>query len=224
MVQKLTTNLTANDLGSSLNMLRYIVNNRIKNMVNTMLVVRVVAVNGDKIDVQTVVQDLDNNGTPIDNYLIPNVHYMNWQYGTNKLICKPAVGDVGVLIISKQDLSGLVKDGDSIAQTTGSFNIGDGVYIGGFEGMNGEATQFIEFDENVVNITGTGTITIKAPTVNVDATDATIKADNATIDSANIKLGGDGASKKIALDGDPVKSGATVVGNIVASSATTSSL
>ena len=45
-----------------------------------------------------------------------------------------------------------------------------------------------------------------------------------TIDSANIKLGGDGASKKIALDGDPVKSGATVVGNIVASSATTSSL
>lgn len=183
MVDKFTTNLTAKDLGSTLNMLRYIINNRIRNMVNTMMIVKVVAVNGEKIDVQNVIQELDNNGTPIENYIIPSVRYINWQYGVNKIICKPVVGDVGILLVSKQDTSGLIKDGASIAQTTGVFNIGDGIYIGGLEGMNGEASQFIEFGEDSIKVTGTGTITIEAPTVEVKATTAKVSATTANLEA-----------------------------------------
>ena len=221
MSQKLTTNLTAKDMGSTLNTIQYIVNSRIRNMVNTVLVVKVVAVNGDKIDVQNAIQDTDNNGTPIGNFTIPNVRYMKWQYGTNKIMGTPAVGDIGLLLVSKQDISGLVKDGDSVAQTKSAFNLGDGVYIGGLEGFNAEPTQYIKFDNDSVEIVGTGTIKIKAPTVNVEASStasvksatvnveatgtATVKGNNVVVEATtSLKLGGSSAANGVARIGDSV--------------------
>ena len=213
MSQKLTTNLTAKDMGSTLNTIQYIVNSRIRNMVNTVLVVKVVAVNGDKIDVQNAIQDTDNNGTPIGDFTIPNVRYMKWQYGTNKIMGTPAVGDIGLLLVSKQDISGLVKDGDSVAQTKSAFNLGDGVYIGGLEGFNAEPTQYIKFDADSVEIVGTGTIKIKAPTANVEATTvnveatgtATVKGNNVLVEATtSLKLGGSSAANGVARIGDSV--------------------
>lgn len=241
-MDKVITSVTPEDLASRVNSLQYIIYNMIDNTVKTTMIVRVVKVNGDRIDVQNVIQDLDNDGEPIDNFIIPSVRYLKWQYGKNCLDAVPEVGDVGLLLVSKQDTSGLVKNGKSIVQSGGIFNLGDGLYIGGLPGMNEPPTQFLQFRNDVIQLTGTGSITIKstgdsgsiivkAKTVNVDATDttitstnATVTATNTTLDSQNIKLGGASASKKIALDGDPVKSGATVVGNIVASSVTTSAL
>lgn len=226
-MERLTTNLTAKDIGNTLNMLRYIVNNRIKNMVNTILIVKVVAVNGDKIDVQNVIQDLDNNDRPIGNYTIPNVRYFNWQYGTNKIIGTPAVGDIGLLLVSKQDISGLTKDGESIAQTKSVFNVGDGIYFGGLEGINATPTQIVEFGADSLKIKSDKKVVIEAPTVEVTAsTSATVKAPTVTVDasskalvkSAAVYLGNEAGAKAIARDGDQVKSGSTVVGTIVASS------
>lgn len=235
---KYATSLSPMDIGSNLNALQYIIRGCIDNMVNTMLIVRVTAVNGDKIDVQTVISDLDNEDSPIGTYSIPSVRYIKWQYGTNAIIGTPKIGDIGILLISKQDTSGLVKTGESICQTKAVFNVGDGIYLGGLNGLNAAPTQFLEFADDSIKLTGTGTVTIEAPTVEVktttanikatdatiEATDTTIKATNATIDSSNIKLGGSSASKKIALDGDTVKNGNTVVGTIVASSVSTLAL
>ena len=221
---KYTTSLSAMDIGSDLNALQYIIRGCIDNMVNTLLVVRVTAVNGDKIDVQTVISDLDNDDSPIGTYSIPSVRYIKWQYGLNAIVGTPKVGDVGLLLVSKQDTSGLVKVGPSICQTKAVFNVGDGIYLGGLNGLNEAPTQFLEFGQDSVKLTGTGTITIEAPTVNIKTTTASVEATSATITSTDIKLGGSTATKKIALHGDQVKNGNTVVGTIVASSATTSAL
>lgn len=144
------------------------------------------------------------------------------QAGGNVIDLTPEVGDIGLLLVSKQDTSGLSKDSESVCQTQSVFNVGDGIYLGSIFGYNAEPTQYVKFENNKVTITGTSEIVIEAPKVNVKATtSATITTSKAIIDSSNILLGGDTAAKKIALDGDPVKSGNTVVGNIVASSTTT---
>jgi len=228
MGDRLVTDLTPKDLGSSLNSLQCFVDKRIRNSVNTVIIVKVIAVNGSKIDVQTVLKDLGRNGTSISNYTIPDVRYLTWQYGKNAITCVPSVGDVGLLLISKQDTSGLVKDGESICQTRGIFNPGDGIYIGGLEGMNQNATQFIHFEDDKIDITGTGTININAKAANIQSetavveatTSATVKSAKTVLDCANINLGGENG-KAVALHGDQVKSGSTVVGTIVASSTTT---
>lgn len=232
MAEKLTTNLTAKDIGSTLNLLQYVINNRIRNMVNTILVVKVVAVNGDKIDVQNAIQDLDNNNRPIENYLIPDVRYINWQYGKNKIIGTPAVGDIGLLLVSKQDISGLTKGAESIAQTRGVFNVGDGIYIGGLEGFNETPTQIVEFGSDSLKIKSDKKVVIEAPSVEVTASSSakvtaptvTVEASSkAVVKSSAVYLGDETGAKKIARDGDQVKSGSTVVGTIVATSSGTKS-
>lgn len=206
---KLKTSLTPKDIGSKLNSLKYMIRQSIKNTVNTILVVRVIAVKGEKIDVQTVIKDISNNDEFIDTYKIPSVRYIQWQSGKNSIVMPPKVGDIGLLLISKQDISGLIKEGDSVAQTQSLFNIGDGIYLGGIYGVNEEPTQFISFNDNEVNITGTGNLTINAT--------------NVTVNSENINLGGENGLA-IARHGDLVKNGNTVVGTIEATSIISKSL
>lgn len=164
------TSLKPADLGSNLNSLQYIIRNQVKDMVNTLLVVKVTAVYDNTIDVQTVLKDLSDSGQVIDTFTIPSVRYMRWQYGSNAIIAKPKVGDVGLLLISKQDLSGLTMAGLSVCQTNSAYNIGDGIYIGGLVGMNTPATQTITFEDNKITVTGTGEINLNATTANVNAT------------------------------------------------------
>ena len=231
MSEVLVTDLTSKDLGSDLNSLQFIINNRIRNYVNTIIIVKVIAVKEGKLDVQTVLKDLAKDGTAIDTYTIPDVRYLTWQYGQNAITCVPKVGDIGLLLVSKQDTSGLVKDGESLCQTRGVFNLGDGIYLGGLEGLNQVPTQFIHFEDDKIDITGTGTININAPTVNISTqtayveatTSATVKSAKTILDCADINLGGEGG-KAGALHGDQVKSGNTVVGTVVASSTTTKAI
>ena len=228
-MDKLTTSLTPMDIGCKLNSLQYIIYNMIVDTVNTICVVKVLAVNGDKVDVIPVMKRLSNDNEPIDNTTVKSVMYLKLQAGGNLIDLVPEVGDIGLLLVSKQDTSGLSKDAESVCQTKSVFNLGDGIYLGSIFGYNAEPTQYVKFENNKVTVKGTTEIvidapkvTVNAPTANVNAsTSATITTAKAVIDSTNILLGGDSATKKIALDGDPVKSGTTVVGNIVASSTTT---
>ena len=200
---KVTTSLTAEDLASRVNSLQYIIYNMIDNTVKTIMIVKVVKVNGDRIDVENVIQDLSNDGEPIGNYIIPSVRYLKWQYGKNCLDAVPEIGDIGLLLVSKQDTSGLNKEGESIVQSDGIFNLGSGIYIGGLFGMNQDPTQFIHFEDNKIDITGTGTININAPTVNVNTTTATIKATTSTIEATTVNLGGEGG-EAVARVGDSI--------------------
>lgn len=199
------TSFQPKDFGSELNALRFLMTSCIYDNVNTMLVVRVVAVNEETIDVQTVIGDIDINGGNLDTYQIKGVRYIQWQYGKNAIKAVPEIGDIGILVISQQDLSG-IKSGQAVYDS--HYNIGDGVYIGGLYGMNQEPTQFVEFKNDELNITGTGTINISAPTVNIK-------------DATAINLGDNGLP--IVRDGDQVLSGTTVIGTVKASSVITKS-
>lgn len=236
---------SAEDTLDDLNALMYIIRGQIENSVNTIDIVRVLNVNDDNtIDVIPVIKDINASREPIDEAPIYGVRYIRFQYGQNAITVAPKVNDVGLLLVCKKDIS--AYDSGMVA-TKIKYNPTNGIYLGGLCGANQTPTQYIHFEDDKIDIVGTGVININAPTVNVNATDTTITSTNTTvsttsasvtadtvsvsattsatvttakavIDCANINLGGEGG-KKIALDGDSV-----VRGKVVASSTTTSSL
>lgn len=206
MEQEAKISALPSDRLDDFNGLLYVISKAISNKVNTIELVRVTAVNGSKVNVIPALDKINMDGDRIPSSEIYSVNVFRYQAGENSVIINPEVGDIGLLLICKHDISnfeaGLVID-------NGEFNYGDGVYLGGVLGFNKQPTQFIEFES--------GGITVTTPA------DLTINAQSATINATEINLGGAGG-KKIALDGDPVKSGSTTVGTIQASSVTTKSL
>lgn len=191
------TSLKQKDVGDDLNALKYLIRKQVKNMVNTLLVVRVIAVNGERIDVETVMKDLADNGQLIDTYTITNVRYIRWQYGLNAIKASPKVGDIGLLLISQQDLSGMRKLGLCACQTVATYNVGSGIYIGGLPEMNNPATQSIEFSDDDITITGTGTVNLNTKgniTITSSEGNLTINATTATVNATTINLGGEGGA------------------------------
>lgn len=225
----ITQRYSVEALADDLSALTYIVNTLIDNRVNTVDIVRVVAVSIElgTVDVLPIIKNVNPDKEPIMEVPIYGIRYIRWQSGTNAIKIDPKIGDVGIILTCKKDISSVSV---GLVGNNSKYNPASSIYLGGIFGLNLPATQFVEFGENTINITGTGTITIEAPTVEVKTTTAKVTATTTdvtstttNITSETINLGGEGG-KKVALDGDVVKNGNTVVGNVVASSATTNAL
>lgn len=192
---------TEDVLVDDMSALLYIIRTQIESRVNTIDIVKVINVNGDNtIDVIPIIKGIDNEKNPIDEVPIYGVPYIKWQFGSNAIKAKPVVGDIGLFLICKKDTSSISA---GVVSNNSKFNTGNGIYLGGLNGFNSEPTQFIEFKDNEITITGTGTININATTANVNAT--------------MINLGGEGG-KPVARQGDNVVAGTTVIGQIQAGS------
>lgn len=177
------------------------------NKINTVELVKVQKINEDNtIDVIPIIKGANTNGEAVEQSTIYGIRYLMWQYGKNALKAIPKVGDIGLIVICKKDISNAES---GLVGSYRKFCPADGIYIGGILGLNAEPEQFIEF--------GNAGITITSPS------SLTINAQSATINATDINLGGVGG-KKIALDGDSVVAGTTIIGTIQASSATTKSL
>lgn len=210
---KLNSNPT--DYVDEYNGLIYIINAVISDRVRGAEIVKVIANNGDgTIDVLPIVKNVDAEENAIEETPIFNVKYMEWQYGINAFQAEPAIGDIGLLVVCTKDTKN-VKSG--IVGDLGTFELESGIYFGGIKGLNVPATQFIKMDESGIIITTPKTITVNAEeNVLVNVTG------KASVIAPEINLGIEGG-KAIALDGDEVMSGNTVIGTIKASSITTKS-
>lgn len=184
-----------NDLLDNYNSLIFVINQFIKNTINTVELVRVDLINDDgTIDVIPVVKRETADGTYAENGIIPNVKYIQYQAGTNAIIVKPQVGDIGLLLINKRDISNALG---GVVATNRMFNPCDGIYLGGVFGLNQQPEQILEFNENGISITSPTKLSINAPEVEVNASTSAI------ITSPLIELGGSGG-QGIARIGDSV--------------------
>lgn len=202
--------------------LQYIINSLINNRVNTCEVVKVVSVDAGKNEVAVIpiVKDVDAMGEAIEESIIYGIKYLRWQHGANAIIAVPEVGDVGMMLVSKRDIS---KIDAGIVDSRRKFNFADGIYIGCLCGFNKEPTQFIKFDANGIEITSPTAVAVNAPTASITTTgDTTITATgNATItgnaiaitgstvaiSGSAVSLGSGSTPKAVVLDGDPVYNG-----------------
>lgn len=212
------------------NALIYIINNCIKK-VNTCELVRVMSVNTTEktVTVIPIVKNANAQNEAIEESPIYGVRYFEWQYGINGIEADPAVGDVGMAVVCRKDIS---QAESGLIASFREYCLADSIYMGGIPTLNQAPTQYIKFKSDGIDITTPGKVTVNAKnatltveeTTEITTKTATVTASQtATITAPTVNLGGTGG-KTIARHGDQVKSGNTVVGTIVATSATTKSL
>lgn len=191
----------------------------IVNKVNTMEIVKVVEVDSanNKLTVIPVVKkaSVENEAVPESN--IYGVKYFGWQFGENAIKAVPEVGDIGVLVVSKRDISSI---NSGIVATNRKFCLADGIYIGGLCGFNKTPTQFIEFNSNGISVTTPTTLSVSAKDVDIQATgNVTVTATTkANVIAKEVILGSANGAAAVARVGDVVDlssgkitSGSTIV-------------
>ncbi len=95
------------------------------------------------VTVQPLVNQIDSDGNATPHGTLPNLPYFRLQGGANAVVIDPAVGDIGVAIFCRRDIS--TAKSTRKQANPGSrrrYSMSDGLYLGGF--LNGIPTQYIQ--------------------------------------------------------------------------------
>ena len=138
MQDKLVGSLRAEDGASAFNATNAAIR-RVLAMLGATALVQVRAVRGTglepvgMVDVQPMVHQQDGAGRTTPHGIIHNVPYLRLQGGRRALICDPAVGDIGAIIVCGRDIASVKTTRQPGAP--GSYrqhDYADSLYIGGF--------------------------------------------------------------------------------------------
>jgi hypothetical protein len=167
--------------GTPFNAISFITKSLINGMA-TATMVRVVAVNNSGglspvglVDVQPLLNQQDGFGNPTPHNIIHNCPYIRIQGGSNAIILDPQVGDTGLAVFTDKDSSKIIANqqanngGPSQLTNPDSgrrYSFSDGMYFGGF--LNGTPTQYVQFNSSGITITSPNSVTINAPTINLN--------------------------------------------------------
>lgn len=146
------------DTSSNFNVMCFIVRQMMAQM-ETMRLVQVKAVHGGAgaiaaagtVDVLPLVNQIDGNGNPTPHGIVYGIPWWRLQGGTGAVICDPAVGDTGYVVVSNRDISVVKKtQAQSNPGSFRKFDLADGIYVGGV--LNQIPTQYIVFTADGIQI------------------------------------------------------------------------
>jgi hypothetical protein len=127
-----------------------------------------------RVSVQPLVVQVSGDNVITPHGEIADLPYMRIQGGQDAFILDPKPGDIGVALFCSRDITnvkadpaGSVAAGGATPGSPGMFDWADGLYVGGF--LNGNPTQYIRFSSDGIEIVSPTKITLRAPTVEVDA-------------------------------------------------------
>lgn len=174
-----------------LNSMEFFIRSLISQVVSTSLPVVVTAVErkGEEagagyVTVKPLLQPRNNSGDGLEVTTIPKLPYFRLQHGKAAIICDPKVGDIGLAVVAKQDISNINgSTTPKVPATYRKFDPSDSFYIGGFWGKAPEV--FIHLEDE-------GTIKIKAPTkIWMESPECEVNASTSfTVNSSQINLNG----------------------------------
>lgn len=174
-----------------LNSMEFFIRSLISQVVSTSLPVVVTAVErkgedagAGYVTVKPLLQPRNNSGDGLEVTTIPKLPYFRLQHGKAAIICDPKVGDIGLAVVAKHDISNINgSTTPKVPATYRKFDPSDSFYIGGFWGKAPEV--FIHLEDE-------GTIKIKAPIkITMDAPECEVNASTSfTVNSAQINLNG----------------------------------
>lgn len=142
----------------------------------TAMLVLVKAVNGDRLDVQPMIAQIDGQGNATPHGIIHDIPFVRMQGGTNAIIIDPVAGDIGVAVFASHDISSAkANKAPSNPGSRRRFDWADGIYIGGL--LNGTPGRTISFADDGITITPAGTATVSGPTTINGATSITGETD-----------------------------------------------
>ena len=119
------------------------------------------------VSVKILVHQVDAENTAYPHGEMIHVPYFRIQGGANAIIIDPTAGDIGICVFSDRDISA-IKDSksESPPNTSRMLDISDGLYIGGF--LNNTPSQYVQFSSSGVTIHSSNSITLSAPTINLN--------------------------------------------------------
>lgn len=141
---------------SEYNAISFIIQQAIREQVNTCVVCKVVNRSGAYVDVLPLVTQISGKGEAVQPTTLYKLPYMRYHAGIAAVILDPVPGDIGLACFASKDCS-TVKTGTTEPQQPGSFRgntMANGFYIGGF--LNKAPSTFIELKQS-------GEIEITAP-------------------------------------------------------------
>lgn len=219
MVQEVKNRIPSIGLGATnndYNALLSIIRSFLGLYVMTCQPVQVVSSSNGFVNLKPVLTKTNTTGQTIpitDNDIIYNVPLLKFSANGWKINFKANVGDLGLLICSKYDISNYKKNhATSQVGSARVFSLSDGFYLPLDWNVVDDEGFVISKDNTSLTLTTSG-VKIKGGTVDIEAMTANVNA-------TNINLGGSGG-KAVALDGDDVMSGGSVIGQVKASSITT---
>lgn len=134
---------------------------------STCELVKVIAVNGDRLTVQPLLFKVDADNNSVKRGEIFNVPFIRLQGGSNAVIIDPVAGDIGMCCYASRDISLLKRIKDFVAPNSKRmYDVSDAIYIGGV--LNGTPTQIVEFTNGGINITSPNQVTINATKLQVN--------------------------------------------------------
>jgi hypothetical protein len=157
---------------SPYNSLSFMIQQAIREQVNTCIICKVVGVSDGYVDVLPLVTQVSGKDEAIAPTTLYHLPYMRYHAGIAAVILNPVVGDIGLAVFAGKDCSN-VKVGTSEPVPPASFrdnSMANGFFLGGF--LNREPSTFIELKQNgSINIVANGGINITGNvTVNGDVT------------------------------------------------------
>ena len=190
-----TPNVQQNALNDEFSALQAILRSYLASNVGTVLAVEVVAVKGAYVDVKSVTQRQTTSGETIENMVIYNIPVMSIVGADIEISLNVAVGNKGLLIANKWDISNYKRTHTTAKIGSGrTFDYSDGFFLpldfgNVFDGINlKKGNTSLQITENSVNIT--------TETANITATQIDINA-------SAVNIGGDGG-QGVARIGDSV--------------------
>lgn len=165
---------TPPDVANEQALLSFFVKN-ILGRISTNILVRVVACSNDggvspvgTVDILPLVGQVTGDGQVIPHKTVYGVPYQRLQGGTNAVILDPTAGDLGVACVCSRDISAVKKSkAPGAPGSLRQYNIADAIYIGGM--LNGTPEQYVRFSSGGVEVVSPTKITLRAPSVEIDA-------------------------------------------------------
>ena len=146
---------------SQYNALSFMIQQAIREQVNTCVICKVVGVSSGYVDVLPMVTQVSGKGEAIPPTTLYKLPYMRYHAGVAAVILDPVPGDIGLAVFAGKDCSN-VKVGTSEPVPPASFrdnSMANGFYIGGF--LNQAPSVSIELTQGgAVNITAPGGVNI----------------------------------------------------------------
>jgi hypothetical protein len=146
---------------SQYNALSFMIQQAIREQVNTCIICKVVGVSDGYVDVLPMVTQVSGKDEAIAPTTLYKLPYMRYHAGVAAVILNPVVGDIGLAVFAGKDCSN-VKVGTSEPVPPASFrdnSMANGFFIGGF--LNKAPSVFVELTQGgAVNITAPGGVNI----------------------------------------------------------------
>jgi hypothetical protein len=146
---------------SPYNSLSFMIQQAIREQVNTCIICKVVGVSDGYVDVLPLVTQVSGKDEAIAPTTLYHLPYMRYHAGIAAVILNPVIGDIGLAVFAGKDCSN-VKVGTSEPVPPASFrdnSMANGFYIGGF--LNQAPSVFVELTQGgAVNITAPGGVNI----------------------------------------------------------------